>query len=176
MKIEFFDNYLKLLTFTNNKLSSSEIQQKVQEINLINLEYLNKLLKRHEWEKADDETAQLLSQLAQKHIGRYLFKSDIEKLPCEPLKIIDQLWLEYSNGHFSFSIQKKIYEEVKEDYIKFCHKIGWLHYRPHNDGANLIFKLNAPQGHLPSRRWVGGYAWWRHAQILFNKLEECGIK
>ena len=174
-KLEQIKNEVTQLTLNNNSLAKTTLSSSTGEDNLINLESLNKFLKLHNWKKADEETAELLPQLAQKYIGKYLFNSDIEKLPCQYLKIIDQLWLDYSNGHFGFSVQKHIYKEVEENYIEFCHSIGWLHYRPHNDTSNLIFKINAPKGHLPSRRWVGGYAWWRHAKILFNKLEQCGI-
>jgi len=39
---------------------------------------------------------------------------DIEKFPCEDLRTIDQLWVEYSNGSFGFSVQKRIYRSVGE--------------------------------------------------------------
>jgi hypothetical protein len=42
----------------------------------------------------------------------YLELEDIRQFPCEDLRIIDQLWVQYSNGHFGFSVQKKIYLEV----------------------------------------------------------------
>lgn len=142
---------------------------------LINLERLTRFLTRQDWQQADEETAELLCQLAQKQIGKYLFNSDIAKLPCAELCLIDQLWVKYSNGHFGFSVQKQIYQEVGEDYTLFCDRLGWVAYRPHSETLGLIFKLKAPKGHLPSRRWVGGYAWWKHAQILIQKLTECGL-
>jgi serine/threonine protein kinase len=153
----------------------SPLESDQSKANLINLERLTKFLTCQDWQKADEETAELLCQLAQKQIGRYLFNSDIAKLPCEGLILIDQLWVKLSNGHFGFSVQKQIYQEVKEDYTLFCDRIGWVAYRPHSETVGLSFSLKAPKGHLPSRRWVGGYAWWRHAQILVQKLIECGI-
>ncbi|CCQ59603.1 GUN4 domain-containing protein, partial [Crocosphaera watsonii] len=32
-----------------------------------------------------------------------------DNFPCEDLRIIDQLWVKYSNGQFGFSVQKQIY-------------------------------------------------------------------
>jgi serine/threonine protein kinase len=164
---------LKLVSQNNQALEKSTPNQ--QE-NLINLDRLTLYLKRHDWKSADEETAELLVQLKEKKLGKYLFNSDIEKLPCIPLKMIDQLWVEYSKGHFGFSVQKQIYQEVGEDYTQFCDRIGWPAYRPSSDGLDLSFSIKAPKGNLPSRRWVGGYAWWKHAKILARKLEECGLK
>jgi len=168
---------LESTILTNN--NQGTLVEEKSEVNLlnfeINLDKLTKYLKSHNWKKADEETAELLSQLKEKKIGKYLFNSDIEKLPCETLKLIDQLWVKYSNGHFGFSVQKRIYQEVNGDYIQFCERIGWLSYRPHCDGLDLSFSIKAPKGNLPSRRWVGGYAWWKHAEILANKLTQCNI-
>ena len=43
----------------------------------------------------------------------------------------DRLWVEASNGHFGFSVQKKIWEECgspmkyNNGYEKFMEKVGW---------------------------------------------------
>jgi eukaryotic-like serine/threonine-protein kinase len=57
---------------------------------------------------------------------------DIEKFPCEDLHTIDQLWVEYSNGSFGFSVQKRIYRSVggtmeynSEVWQKFGDRVGW---------------------------------------------------
>lgn len=42
-----------------------------------------------------------------------LLPEDIRKFPCSSLKAIDQLWTQYSGGHFGFSVQSRIYEECK---------------------------------------------------------------
>ena len=44
---------------------------------------------------------------------------------------IDRLWVEASNGHFGFSVQKKIWEkcgspiDYNDDYDKFMEAVGW---------------------------------------------------
>jgi serine/threonine protein kinase len=127
------------------------------------------------WKEADKKTWDVLCQALEKPVGYYLKNGDIEKLPCEDLWIIDNLWTKYSNNRFGFSIQKHIYDDVGQDYFSFCTRVGWPHHSPHNLDSMLKFNLRAPVGHLPSRRWVGGYSWWRHASVLAQKLEECGI-
>jgi hypothetical protein len=91
------------------------------------------------------------------------------------LWIIDKLWVKYSNGRFGFSVQEYIYKDVGEDYPSFCDRVGWPIHNPSNLESVLKFNLRAPMGHLPSRRWIGGYYWWRHASTLAAKLEQCGI-
>ncbi len=173
-KLAFLRSNPTEISSKSNNLASVNLNPNRENI-ILNLDNLTKFLRYHNWKKADEETAELLSQLKEKKMGKYLFNSDIENLPCEPLKLIDQLWVEYSNGHFGFSVQKQIYQEVEGDYPKFCERIGWQSFRSSSEDSDLSFSLRSPRGNLPSRRWVGGYSWWKHAQILTKKLEECGI-
>lgn len=136
---------------------------------------LRDLLARKKWKEADQKTWDVLGQALGKSPGYYLQISDIKKLPCEDLWTIDKLWVKYSSGRFGFSVQKYIYEDVGEDYPSFCDRLAWPVHAPLNLDSVLQFNLKAPMGHLPSRRWVGGYHWWRHAGALAEKLEQCGI-
>lgn len=136
---------------------------------------LQNLLSRNKWKEADQLTWTLLCQALGKRLGYYLTSGDIEKLPCEDLWLIDQLWVKYSNRHFGLSIQKYIYEDVGKDYPSFCDRVGWPIHNPPDLDSSLKFNRSAPMGHLPSRRWIGGYSWWNHASILAEKLEACGI-
>ncbi|MFN6513994.1 MAG: GUN4 domain-containing protein [Nostoc sp. CreGUA01] len=63
------------------------------------------------WKEADEETLKVMLEVAGRDKQGYLTPDDIRKFPCEDLRIIDQLWVNYSNGHFGFSVQKKIYLE-----------------------------------------------------------------
>ncbi|NJK69765.1 MAG: hypothetical protein HC789_19590 [Microcoleus sp. CSU_2_2] len=44
----------------------------------------------------------------------WLDRASIEEVSCEDLQTVDQLWVKYSNGHFGFSVQQRIYENVRE--------------------------------------------------------------
>ncbi|MCC3433092.1 MAG: GUN4 domain-containing protein, partial [Microcoleus sp. PH2017_04_SCI_O_A] len=72
---------------------------------------LDRLLASGKWKEADKETSRVMLKVA----GReklWLDKKSLEKFPCEDLRIIDQLWVQYSNGRFGFSVQKRIYENL----------------------------------------------------------------
>ena len=55
---------------------------------------------------------------------------DIAKFSCEDLRIIDQLWLESSQGKFGFSVQKELLEfrtGILENFDRenFRTQVGW---------------------------------------------------
>ncbi|MCC5637862.1 GUN4 domain-containing protein [Nostoc sp. CHAB 5844] len=64
------------------------------------------------WKEADDETLKVMLEVGGREQQGYLGLEDIREFPCEDLRIIDQLWVNYSNGHFGFSVQKEIYLSV----------------------------------------------------------------
>ncbi|WP_414575117.1 GUN4 domain-containing protein [Anabaena sp. CCY 9402-a] len=64
------------------------------------------------WKEADEETLTVMLEVAGREQQGYLGLDDILQFPCEDLRIIDQLWVNYSNGHFGFSVQKEIYLSV----------------------------------------------------------------
>jgi predicted NACHT family NTPase len=64
------------------------------------------------WKEADEETDRLMLQVAGREQQGYLDLDDIRQFPCKDLRTIDQLWVQYSNGHFGFSVQKEIYLSV----------------------------------------------------------------
>jgi serine/threonine protein kinase len=136
---------------------------------------LRDLLATRKWKQADWETWAVMCQVLSQPSASYLHSSDIDKFPCKDLWTINQLWVKYSMGRFGFSVQKQIYESVKGDYGSFCACIGWPTYNPTFPDWGLKFSYSAPRGHLPSRVWVGGVHWWRHAGALASKLATCGI-
>lgn len=173
------DEVLKALNSTQ-KAAPLPVQQKGNQglISAVGIDYkrLRDLLARKKWKEADQLTWELLCYALGKTPGYYLKQSDIEKLPCEDLWTIDQLWVKFSGGHFGFSVQKAIYEDVEGDYASFCDRIGWSLNNSSFQESACKFDLRAPMGHLPSRRWVGGINWWRHASVLATKLEQCGVQ
>jgi len=96
---------------------------------------LEELLKNQEWRSADKLTAKLMLKVANREKEGWLNTDHIEAFPCEDLRTIDQLWVNYSNSKFGFSIQKQLWLECggeigKYDYEvweKFAAKVGWYH-------------------------------------------------
>jgi uncharacterized caspase-like protein len=159
---------------------------------------LEKLLKAKEWRKADELTAKLMCQVANREKEGWLDTEHIEAFPCEDLRTIDQLWVHYSSSKFGFSIQKKLWLECggeigKYDYEvwkKFAAKVGWYHPQKNdwrtytefmNDTKNAQNSLPAS---LPGRLFVrpvaetifvlttDGAAYY---YFLFSRAETCEV-
>ena len=91
---------------------------------------LRDLLAARKWKEADEETLKVMLKAARQEKERYFTTESIENFPCDDLRTIDQLWVKYSQGHFGFSVQKKIWLEVggKADYETECKlgdRVGW---------------------------------------------------
>ena len=166
----FIEKFLANFNINNNSTPDTFVSQAG-----IDYRKLRDLLAQKKWQAADEETWKILCQIFGKSARSFLHVNEIEKLPCEDLQTIDNLWNKYSKGRFGFSVQKQIYEMVKEDYGKFCTTVGWTVNIPHDPYMDLKFHLSAPMGHLPSRAWVGGYQWWRHAEAISSRLAICNI-
>ncbi|MGD1702659.1 protein kinase domain-containing protein, partial [Dapis sp. BLCC M229] len=161
--------------FNNNVNNQSQSSTSQQATALIfkNVDYtkLHDLLAEKKWKQANWETNIIIQKATKikwlvKFFGVFgcgLNSQNMKQISCTDLQTIDQLWQQYSNGKFGFSVQKQIYldtgnnplEFTKETYKEFAEKIGWKLKR--NKGlmggwllyCNLIFKNKAPRGHLP---------------------------
>ena len=126
---------------------------------------LEDLLRRQQWKQADEETATVMLQAANRTKEGWLRVEDIDNFPCEDLRTIDQLWLKYSNGKFGFSVQAKIYRELsgtreynKEIWNAFGDRVGWRVNNSWIYNYDVTFDLKAPLGHLPFV--YGYYGYW----------------
>jgi tetratricopeptide (TPR) repeat protein len=122
-----------------------------------NYTHLRNLLAAKQWEEADNETSRLLLKIAGREEEKWLDPQSIASLPCAALQTIDQLWMEYSEGLFGFTVQKDIWMQCggEVDYETEClvgERVGW-----YVEGSgwtyisqdNQIFSLAAPSGYLP---------------------------
>ncbi|MEA5522963.1 serine/threonine-protein kinase [Limnoraphis robusta] len=143
------------------------------------LEYL---LSQKQWEYADEETAKRLRDAAGNNHN--LHRPDLEKLPCEDLGIINNLWMKYSDGRFSFSVQKQIYLDTgnklgqyhRKAFEDFGDKVGWRQNKQwlsYNNLSNISF---VPQGHFPLREclWEGRFYAGRFGR-LFSRVGNCNL-
>ena len=129
---------------------------------------LRDLLATGQWKEADRETDRVMRQATGQE-DRLLVKS-IRKFASEDLNTINKLWLKYSNGHFGFSVQKRIWESVGgtpdadyETFKKFAVRIGWLKRQKKERWlahVQLNFDLSAPKGHLPFFALSMGRGWY----------------
>ncbi|MDY6902996.1 MAG: GUN4 domain-containing protein [Cyanobacteriota bacterium] len=126
---------------------------------------LRDLLKAGKWKEADKETLKVMLKAADREKQGWLDSDSIQKFACTDLHTIDRLWVKYSDGHFGFSVQKRIWESVGQNYEKLGYQVGWrggmwldkkwLNYN------KLTFCETVPQGYLPLEVWIGrGWELW----------------
>ncbi|MGL4883516.1 MAG: GUN4 domain-containing protein [Waterburya sp.] len=120
--------------------------------------YLEELLEENEWTAADRETAVIMWEIAGKSTEQSLSPEDFANFPCKDLQKIDNLWLQYSDNLFGFSVQTRIWKDVDGRLEDFVHRVGWG--EKEEDGffyygiENPNFNLSEPPGMLP---WLVTY-------------------
>ena len=154
---------------------------------------LEQLLAAGKWEEADGETTKKMLEVMGREKEGWPRPEDVENFSCPDLRAIDRLWIKYSEGRFSFSVQKRIYQslggtkefnnEVWEAYGK---AIGW---KQKKKGAEeiwlwrfqLTFNTNALWGHLPvgssGFSWLGNVDWEKRGEevLFYRRLVECNL-
>ena len=119
---------------------------------------LSDLLFAKKWKEADQETTQLMLKCANREQEGWLSFDSCRNFRQEELRIIDQLWLKYSQNRFGFSVQKKIWIDNggkldgsydSDAYHKLANKVGWMNAGRWFNYSELTFDRNAPCGHLP---------------------------
>ena len=158
----------------------------------IDYSHLRDFLEAGNFREADKETVALMLQVVGKNQDEKLTILDIENFPCSELEKINQLWVDYSQGRFGFSVQKSIYFNVVKSiedkfgknrkYYKmiwqnFSEAVGWQVEGQAKYYSELDFSLNAPFGHLPVSWCVKfkvekfGVGVWR--ETFFNRVNNC---
>jgi len=129
---------------------------------------LEDYLQQEKWREADEETAWIFYLVMILEESENWWKL-YEKFPSQTLNKIDQLWVKYSEGNFGFSIQKRIWESVKETpgtglstWLNFGKQVEWLvvetitHRKQKWRGRNyntLSCTKESASGSLPARVW-----------------------
>ena len=146
---------------TTRKVDSkvaAELESLAEQLVVLWYRDLERYLQNGEWQKADEETYQLMILTVGKQEGQWFSKEDLLNFPCEDLRKIDGLWVKYSNGRFGFSVQKKIYLECggipdgefhREAWERYCDRVGWKRKGECISYSEIIWNTSAPKGHLP---------------------------
>lgn len=120
---------------------------------------LQQLLAQKDYEEADRVTLQKMCELAGPVAVRrkWLYFSDVDQFPSSDLKLLDHLWLVYSEGRFGFSVQRELWLSGRKDWDRLWPKIGWKNANiwtryPHE----FTWDLTAPKGHLPLSNQLRG--------------------
>lgn len=128
----------------------------------VSFDALQQHLSSKNFREADEETRRLLLVLAGEAAQKrgYVFFSEVQFIQKSDLKAIDQLWKQYSDNKFGYSVQKKIWEKMDRDFTKFFIKVRWMkklefseveQYNYRSFPTEFIWEMdeNTPEGHLP---------------------------
>jgi hypothetical protein len=121
-------------------------------------------------------------QIVGKEADQWLSVEDIQNFPCEDLRAIDKLWVDYSQGKFGFSVQKKVWMDCggvpgEYDYWgvykKFAEQVGWQTNGEWLNYESITFLYwRSKNAHLPvgdkMAKWIrgaiaDGYGWERES-------------
>ncbi|WP_392535136.1 GUN4 domain-containing protein [Nostoc sp. C117] len=156
--------------------SADTSQQKTEDVDdlssAVGIDYTNlrDLLKAGRWLEANEETTTLMLKIANREEKRYLDLASLENFSCSDLCTIDRLWVKYSHGRFGFSVQKRVWESIKDTSggdpvlalmigndnvvacqtcIDFANRAGWRLKDSWIDYSDLTINDDAPNGQLP---------------------------
>ncbi|XVF37716.1 hypothetical protein REPUB_Repub20aG0033500 [Reevesia pubescens] len=146
------------LSSTTSNSTSSTTSSDSQPISFDTLQHH---LSTQNFRQADEETRRLLIVLAGEAAQKrgYVFFSEVQFISEADLKAIDELWKQYSNNKFGYSVQKRLWQKVNKDFTKFFIKVGWMkkldteieQYNYRAFPNEFVWELNdeTPEGHLP---------------------------
>ena len=136
----------------------SEIPVTGDEASEVGADYTNlrDFLDKKEFGKADYETAMKILWVAKREDYGRLDVLDLENLPSQDLRTINQLWLAASKERFGFSVQKQIWIDLGgkpgqyDDNVfnRFIEKVEW------GENKAICFEQRAAKGHLPLGLYV----------------------
>lgn len=145
-------------------------------------------LKNKNWKDADKTTYNLMLVIAGENssqAGNFDFQ-EWNNFSCEELRYIDNQWKQASNGRLGFSVQRKIFEEVGRNAIKFYETIGWK--EPNSNEWKVAWEYNPqskqaeyrpgkepnynapPLGTLPAM-----LEWQEQSDLRFEAIYRCGL-
>lgn len=154
---------------------------------------LRNLLKAGQWKEADKETAHRMVEAVGRKKDDYIRAEELKNFPCTDLWTIDRLWVQYSQGKWGFSVQKRIYVECgakldgkypgNEIWYGFCRRVGWHKGNSYVNYSDLTFAPSiSPAGEFPRAGELGGggsfgglVGFWGPFRRLFSRIETCKL-
>jgi len=195
MTLEFEKRPQSVRQFRNLLGIVSTLPKLHEKVSAVGMNYtkLRDLLKDEKWQEADVETTRVMLAVVGKENDGCLSEEDIKNFPCEDIRTIDQLWLNYSQGRFGFSVQNRIYQSLVKDtnsspeiWDKFGDIVGWKQDKKWMYYHDLTFNISAPTAHLPGGifwfdSWWGRYGWFlmdgveARFSALLKRILNCNI-
>ncbi|MGB3311138.1 MAG: GUN4 N-terminal ARM-like repeat domain-containing protein [Nodosilinea sp.] len=125
----------------------------------VDYEPLQELLVQQDFEEADRLTLAKLCELAGPTAvkRKWVYFTEVEQFSAVDLQTIDRLWLAYSEGKFGFSVQRRIWISLGQNWDKLWPRLAWK-----DDNiwtrypGGFVWDLSAPDGHLPLSNQLRG--------------------
>ncbi len=125
----------------------------------IDYQSLQQLLAQQDFQAADALTLAKMCELAGTAAmeRKWIYFTEVVNFPLKDLQTLDRLWRMSSEGKFGFSVQRRIWLAVDQDFSKLWTKIDWKsgnNWTRYPQG--FTWDLSAPQGHLPLSNQLRG--------------------
>ncbi len=120
---------------------------------------LQDVLVQQDFEAADRLTLAKLCELAGPTAmkRKWVYFTEVEQFPVVDLQTIDRLWQIYSEGKFGFSVQRRIWLSLGQNWDKLWPRIAWKDENIWTRyPGGFIWDLSAPDGHLPLTNQLRG--------------------
>jgi hypothetical protein len=125
----------------------------------VDYEPLQDLLVQQDFEAADRLTLAKLCELAGPTAvkRKWVYFTEVDQFPVVDLHTLDRLWLIYSEGKFGFSVQRRLWLSLGQNWDKLWPRLAWK-----DDNiwtrypGGFIWDLSAPDGHLPLSNQLRG--------------------
>jgi len=134
-----------------------------------NIDYsvLQELLREGMWREADRETFRVMLLATDRNREDWLSPDSLQRFPCTDLATISQLWDQYSQGHFGFLAQERVYQDIfldgqgnkgeRQRIVELGVRLRWIWkagrfyplFRNYRD-LDFAEAANAVTGHLPA--------------------------
>ncbi|NEZ54157.1 GUN4 domain-containing protein [Adonisia turfae] len=161
-----FKSVPKATVRTSETYEKTETLVSLPRNNQIKFQKLSDFLKNGNWKEADQETEKIIGN------ERLLRIEDIEIISCEDWLLMDELWSAFSDNHFGFSVQNRIWIESGEKSELFNEIVGWKKDGIWMNYNKLTFDRLAPKGHLPTL-WTSTKALGGFRNYLFARFRRC---
>ena len=178
------------LTLSNDELQKNNVQtaqlSDVIELNSSDIDYtkLINFLACRRWKAADYETMRIMLQAVNRNVHNFIREEEIQQFPCQILTTLDQLWKQYSNNRFGFSVQNHIWRNVGGNNIEdpevlssFAEQVGWQNSNTWLSYSEINFDLSAPIGYLPlTGIGCAVFGWWGLNLVgFYSRVNDCNL-